>query len=359
MFSTMSRQKKAEELVKEAQTEVSQADSAFETAKQKLQEEVAKIDKIRNHLIQQTMRQFHQLFETIRNEPAIELAPPSETTIAQQLEPLYRKSEIPPVVIDNVKGGKGGAIFLALLAVVATVAAALGIGAVALGLPLKPETFMQLPQVEKILAWLGGGAYDLTLANPLYGAIGLGAAVIAVWLIVYSIAMGKAAGNNLKKAEKAFDEAKTYAEEKRRYASSMETLAEALEKLARDYETFDIFLEEFNATLRRILHTEGEDYNNYRPLSQEKVRRAAECTAAMMPLLSIAVVTTEGDPSWQLLNTLPQTESLRSALVEEKPCVHVNVSAKEEEKVIELPEKMDESQKEEKSEEEAPQAEKA
>ncbi len=359
MLSTMSRQKRAEELVKGAKTEVSQADNAFEAAKERLQRQVEKIDKVRNRLIGKTFKEFHRLFEAIRNEPAVELAPPSEATIAQQLEPLYRKSKIPPVIIDDVKGGKGGAFFLALLAVLITVAAAFGIGAVALGLPLKPETFMQLPHIEKILAWLGGGAYDPALANPLYGAAGLGVAVIAVWLIVYSVSMGKRVDNNLKKAQKAFDEAKIYAEQKKRYAESMETLAEALEKLAQDYETFDVFMEEFNATLRRIRHTEGDDFQHYRPLSQEKVRRAAECAAAMMPLLSIAVVTTEGDPSWQLLNTLPQTEMLSNALIEEKPCENLTASVPQTDEKEREEEPSTHTQEKDRKEEETPQAEEA
>ena len=358
MFSTMSRQKKAEELVKEAKKERARADEAFESAQTELQEQVQTIDEIRNHLIQQTMKEFHRRFEAIHNEPAVELPPLSETTISQQLEPLYRKSELPPVEIEEVGGGKGGAFFLSLLAVIVTVASALLIGAVALNLPLKLETFTQLPRLEKILAWLGGGAYDPSLANPLYGAIGLGAAVIAVWLIVWSIAMGKAAGRNLKKAEATYEKAKAYADQKDRYTQSMESLAHSLKKLAKDYETFDIFMEEFNAVLRRIAYTEGEDFKHYKPKSQEAVRRAAECAAAIAPLLTIALITTEGDPSTQLTETLPKAEALRIALIEDKPC-GTAASSLQDETVIERPKKMQEVQTEDGSEDKTSQAEEA
>ena len=317
MFSTMHNQKRAEQLVIEARNRIEEADRAFLEAKERLQQKVMRTDTVRQHIAQKSLEKLKSLFGRMKNEEPIELTPVSERSFAEQLQPLYEKTEIEPVVVENVRGGKAGAFFGSLLAVIVTFVAAMAIGAVGSGLPLSPETFTDKYKVLHILEWLGGGAWHTLAANPLFGAVGLLAALLAVWMITWSIMMGKSARRNLKRAEAIHEAAARYAEKRGEQTQTVEQLNEDLERLEKIYETCDIYLQEFNATIRRILHTEGDDFTAFKPASQRAVTRAAACAEGIAPILNIAIVTTEGTPSRQIERAVAFGESLVSALTEE------------------------------------------
>ena len=319
MFSTMQYQKKAEELIQDARNMIASIDEKFQSARERLEKKIAEIDATRAQLTKQTLARFRKRFDRIENETPIELSPVAETPFSEQLQPLYEKADIEPVHIRDVKGGKGGAFFVSLIAALVTVAAALVIGAVGTGQPLVKETFTDIPRLEKILTWLSGGAFDPDMGNPAFGAVVLGLAAIAAWMITWSVMMGKASKRNLETAEAIYAEAENYHEKKTRYTDAIDALVEDLERFEKILETCDVYMQEYNAVLQRILHTEGTDYEAYRNVSKDVVKRAAECAEALVPLLNIAIVTTEGTPSRQLTDAIERGERIVLALIEERP----------------------------------------
>lgn len=340
MFSTMQNQKRAEELIQDAKNMVSAVDEKFRKARERLEKKIAEIDAIRAQLTKQTLSRLRRRFETIENEEPIELTPVAEAPFSEQLQPLYEKADIEPVQVKDVKGGKGSAFFVSLLAALVTVAAALAIGAVGTGQPLVKETFTDVPKIEKILTWLSGGAFNPDMGNPLFGAVVLGIAAIAAWMIAWSIMMGKAARRNLETAEAIYAEAENYHEKKSRYTDAIDALVDELDRFEKILETCDIYMQEYNAVLQRIIHTEGTDYEAYRNVSKEIVNRAAECAEALVPLLNIAIITTEGTPSKQLSDAIAHGGRIVLALMEERPIPspeEITEAAKEEEEAISPP----------------------
>ncbi|WP_201351801.1 hypothetical protein [Hydrogenimonas urashimensis] len=329
MFSTMQHQKRAEELIDDAKNLVSSIDERFAKAKERLEKKLAEIDALRSQLIKQTLAKFRKRFESIENEPAIELTPVAEAPLGEQLQPLYEKSDIEPVEIKDVRGGKGGAFFVSLLAALLTVAVALLIGAVGTGQPVAKETFTDILRLEKILAWLSGGAFDPDMGSPVFGIVVLAIAAIAAWMIAWSIMMAKSARRNLQTAEGIYGEAEKYHEVKNRYAQALDELADELDKLGKILETCDIYMQEFNAVLQRIIHTEGSDFEAYRNPSKDAVKRATECAEALIPLLNIAIVTTEGTPSRQLSDAITHGEKIVLALMENHPMPKMETSEQE------------------------------
>ena len=180
MFSTMHNQKKAEQLVVDARNAVEEADRAYSQARERLREAVMKSDTVRQHIAQKSLEKLRNLFGRMEHEEPIELTPVSERTFADQLRSLHEKNPVEPVVIENVRGGKGSAFFGSLLAVLVTFIVAMAVGAVGSGLPLSPETFTDEYKILHILEWFGGGAWHTLGANPIFGAIGLAAALLAV-----------------------------------------------------------------------------------------------------------------------------------------------------------------------------------
>ncbi|WP_353661287.1 hypothetical protein [Hydrogenimonas sp. SS33] len=319
MFATMHNQKRAQELIDRSVEMIESADDRFARAKAALEERIKSLDAIRSHLIAKSLATLRKRFETMSNEPPLEIAPAAEEPTSRQVMPLFERADLEPVEIKEVRRGKAGAFFGALFAALLTVAVALIVAAVATGEPLTPETLTDPAKLDVLLTWIGGGAIPGTVGNPLLGAAGLLVAAIAAWLIAWSVLMAKASRRNLAAAEEVYEAAKAYHDKKSDYAEAAEKLAGELEALRQILETCDIYLQEYNASLRRILHMEGEDYESFKPASKERVEQAAECAHALVPLLNIAVVTTEGTPSHQLQQALERGRLVVEALKEERP----------------------------------------
>ncbi len=320
MFSSLKNQKKAEELIEEARRLITEADDRAKGAKERLERKVAEVDKLRNHLSKSTLKQFHDLFSRIDGAEPIELVDIPERPFSAQAEELIdRLDSVEPVEIGGAKRGKLSSILGSLLAALLTLLVAVVIAAVATGIPLDPQTLHSPETVRTILTWIGGGAFGYAQASPLLGGAGLAAATLAAGLIVWSILMAKRSGSNLAEAQNSFADAQTYHERKERYISAMESLSEELARFGEILETIDIFMQEYNAVVKRILHTEGRDFMKYKEASKEVVGRAALCAEALAPMLGIAIVTTEGEPSEQLADTLRKGTIYRDALVDGKP----------------------------------------
>ncbi|WP_457598775.1 hypothetical protein [Hydrogenimonas sp.] len=338
MFSSLKNQKKAEELIEEARRLIAETDDRARGARERLERTVAEIDKLRNHLSKNTLKRFHDLFFRIEGAEPIELVDVPERPFSAQAEELTERLDaVEPVEIGGAKRGKLSAVFGSLSAALVTLVVAVVVAAVATGVPLDPQTLQSPDTARKILTWIGGGAFGYADASPLFGGVGLAAAVLAAGLIVWSILMAKSSGNNLAEAKNSFADAQTYHERKEHYISAMDALSEALERLGEILETIDIFMQEDNAVLRRILHTEGRDFQRYKEGSKERVVRAAHCAEAVAPMLSITIVTSEGEPSEQLTDTLQKGSLYRDALVAEEPLPERESAASKEKKEEEKP----------------------
>jgi len=333
MFSTMQNQRKAQELVEQAKNLVREADARFEELREKLQSRIGSIDAIRSNLVGKTLEMFRHRFEKIENEPEIELAPVAPESVAQQAQVFFERAEVEPVRIGDAGSGKGGAFFGSLIVTVLVLLAVWVVGAVMTHQPLQPETLLDPDKLNTILTWAGGGALPGRVGDPMIG-IGVAALLaIIVWMVTWSIMMGKASRKNLAVAEAAYAAAEGYRDEKERYSEAAETLEKELASLQDVLETCDIYLQEYNAVLQRILHTEGSDYETYKVHSKEVIGRAASCALAAVPLLNIAVVTTEGRPSMQLRKAVEEGEKVVVALVEEHAILIPDMTVVEEEAV--------------------------
>ncbi len=317
MFSTIHKQKKAEELIEEARRIVEETDEKGALAKERLEKSVAEADTLRNRLARVTIKRFRDLFFKIDGAEPVELADISEHPFGAQLQSLTdRLDEIEPVEIAAAKRGKLKAVTASVAAALITVAAAFAIALIATGTPLDPQTLTDPETLRKLLVWIGGGAFDYPGASEVWGAAGTAAAALAAALTTWSLLMAKSSGRNLSEAQKSHADAESYRDRKERYISSMQRLDGELSEFKEIMETFDIFLQEYKAVMKRILHTEGMDFEKYREESKKSVKRAAACAEAVVPILNITIVTSEGEPSKQLSEALEKGRSFRMALIE-------------------------------------------
>jgi len=130
--------------------------------------------------------------------------------------------------------------------------------------------------------------------------------------------MAKSSGRNLSEAEKSHEDAEGYRDRKERYISSLSRLDEEIAEFEKIAETFDIYMQEYNAVMNRIIYTEGLEFDRYKEASKRSVTRAATCAQAVIPILNITILTSEGEPSKQLSKALETGALFRRALMEER-----------------------------------------
>ncbi len=319
MFSSLQKQKKAESLVEAAKNAVSEADARFIRARERLLESLERLDKTRSRLIQETIPLFLERYESFEREKPISLTPLADESFGPQVRMLYERIAIEPVQIATADRGKTGALLAAVTGVAVALIFALIVAAVGTGAPLAIATFTQPDHLSKMLAWLGGGAFNMPWASPWLGALGLITAAVTIWLVIWSMRMGQKARRNLAAAQKSFEAAEEYAARKEAFAERAENLTEKITDLEEILCTCEIYMDEYNATLRRILHTEGKDFEKLKETSRKLLSRAAACEEALIPLLNIAIVTSDGAPSDTLETAIVEGQNLVEALLDERP----------------------------------------
>ena len=311
-------QKKAESLAAEARQALVRADETFHETLQNLKEAAARLRKTREAALKKGVARFAELSDAIADRP-FEVRESELPDEEERIESLVAACRVEPVTIRDVTGGKAGAFFTALIVSLLALVAALIGGAVGSGQPLAPETFTQMPKLMRIFEWLGGGFIAPRYANPFVGIGALLLLLWLVWLIVRGIKMGKAARKNLAVAETMHEDACRYADEKSGHCHNLTALTRELTTLEELLYTCQIYLDEYNASLRRILHTEGDRFDNFKASSRQLVERANACTVAMRPLLESTVSLETTDPSKQIRQSVVYGTMVVEALIREEP----------------------------------------
>jgi len=319
MFSTIQNQSKANELIKRAKKVIEETKERIREAKEKLLEETSKNDSIKEQLNKKGLNRFQKLAQKLKNEPPVEIAPISMTLFIEQIEPLIKQSDTEPPQIVELKQKKGSALFVAFFATLVTIALAILVGAFATDVSFTPETFTDIKVLENILAWISGGAINPEIANPIWGAVGLAAVALTIGALTWSMTLSKTSKQNLETSESLLMDAESYDSEMNEVVKTMQNLTQALQDYRKNIEICDAYINEYNATIHRILVTEGDDYENYKPSSKAHIDRASITISEIIPYLNIAIITTENKTTDQLLQAIEDTKKLVQNLIEEKP----------------------------------------
>ena len=319
MFSTIHNQSKANELIERAKKIIEDTKERIREAKEKLLEEASKNDSIKEQLNKKGLNRFQKLAQELKNEPSVEIAPVSMALFIEQIEPLIKQSDTEPPQIVELKQKKGSALFTAFFATLTTIALAILVGAFATGVSFMPETFTDIKVLENILAWIGGGAVNPEIANPIWGAVGLAAVALAVGALTWSMTLSSTSKKNLEISESLLMDAESFDSEINEVIKTMQNLTQALQDYRKNIEICDAYINEYNAVIHRILVTEGDDYETFKPSSKAHIERASVTVSAIIPYLNIAIITTENKTADQLLQAIDDTKKLVQNLIEEKP----------------------------------------
>ncbi len=286
---------KAKELVTKSQELLSEADNELQTSDNQACENVAKYVQLRKDVLERSISDFDSTYQKIKNCSFQD----SEVTYSnKELEDIkehfYNETpKIVPIDIPHISTAGFSSLIVGLfwsaLALVIFIAVSMAMTGSKIYLDVMPTAEQVQPLFEfyaNILVPSGG-----TATQGILFVVGISA---LIGLICTFIRYHGRSNENLRKAQAVHEEAEKQKIEKDIQNSKIMTLCEYTQKLDETVHTLHVYLEEYNAILHRIIHTEGDDFDEYRLLSRKKVETAAILYKVILRIMNTDIVTADG-----------------------------------------------------------------
>ncbi len=281
----------AEEMMHEIENEICDTDKLFEG-------DLNAYRALRDDVASHSLPTFDETYMAIKN---VEFKGSVVTYTDDSMEDIGEefcncKEDIKAVVIPKVKTGAFGAINGGLFAGIAVTAAAVSAAVMQTGMQIDPKQMPTQEQMTSVLEWFGA-LVNFGQSDMIEGGYLLGGGAGTVALIVGYLMLNARSKKNLIAAEASFTEATATHLEKSTQNRKTMSMTEYIETLEKNLETLKIYLDEYNAVLKRIIHIEGTDFAAYSIKSQSDVQKAFSLYKRIKSLMMTKVVTAEGTVS--------------------------------------------------------------
>jgi len=291
------KNRKARALVTSAEEMISGVDSEIEETDKVFEGDLNKYSSLREAVMQDSLKTFDDIYIAIEN---VDFKGAYVTHTDDALENIGEefcncKDDIEAVKIAKVKSGTFGAVVGGLFTGALALAGAVAVAVTQMGMQIDPKKVPTPEQINQVFEWFGKQVPLVANADALHNGmylLGGGSALIAV-LVGYLILNSKST-KNLAEAESTFAKAEAVHQEKINQNNKTMTMAQFIETLENNLKTLQIYMDEYNAVLKRIIHTEGTDFNAYGIASQESIQKALATYKTIKSLIGTKVVATDG-----------------------------------------------------------------
>ena len=296
VISSGRKNRKAKELIASSEKMVDDIDSEIKETDTLFESDLQMYMALRKDVLAHSLQTFDDTYIEIQNVDF----EGSDVTYANESmedvgEEFYNcKHEIEPVVINKVKTAAVGAIMGGLFAGIATLAAAVSVAVMQTGMKIDLQQMPSQDQITSLLEWFGGGMLQEGSTDMMNGAYILGGGAGAVALITGYLILNARSRKNLMAAEATFSEATASHLDKSSQNRKTMSMTQYIETLQSNLKTSQIYLDEYNAVLRRIIHIEGTDYSAYSVKSQSDVRTTLSIYKLVKSLISTKIVASDG-----------------------------------------------------------------
>ncbi|MEA3455705.1 MAG: hypothetical protein U9R26_04300 [Campylobacterota bacterium] len=283
--------KNADQLINEARDMVNQSDLEVKDCMEILDEDITAYEEAKSSLTEGSMRKNETLLSEVGFEPE------EIDSTAEDAVKFGSEEPIKPMQVKSLSSGKFSAFILALIAGIAVIAGWVFVATEKLGTTLYLDRVPSQEAQNKLLSWIGGGMTGGE-GNPMVGMVILGlSALIAMWA-VYSLRVYLREAHNQKLAQKVNEEAKFYCTQKEECKKEMEKVSEHIHKVITSLHTYDIYFNELNATMERIIYLEGKiPFNEYHLKSKEEMKGATILVNSLNELISTPMAGENGSLS--------------------------------------------------------------
>ncbi len=214
---------------------------------------------------------------------------------------------IAPMRVKSLSGGKFGAFILALLFGLAAAVGWIYFASEKLGMGLSPSKIPSEEMLHKILAWIGGGMTGGE-GNPMIGMVIVAVTALVVMWVIYKIKVYMMEVSNQKLAQKVHEDAAFYCTKKEECQKEMEIISEHIHKVIKSLQTYDVYFNEQDATLQRIVYLEGKiPFDEYHHKSKEDMKQVNLLISSLDGLLSTPMAGENGSLSEEAIDALKKS----------------------------------------------------
>lgn len=310
--------KKAKELSSNAKELLEKAKHEFHESSCQLNENLQHYIALRKAVTSKTLKEFDDTYSTIENVTLEETPITFDTHELESVDHNFYNSleEVKEVVVEEVKSGSFGAFFKAALYSVTAFIVAVLVGIFASGSNIYLDKMPEESQLNDLLMWFGNIA-DPGQGDATKGALLLAVLIAAIVFIVVFTKMSTRAAQNLKKAEIALAQADSVHHKKSAHTQKALTLSEYALALSKTLKTLQVYMNEFNAIMQRIIHVEGHDFNDYLEQSKKDINMAVTISKRIHNIITTNIIAENGEIT-------PET---REALEQCKECLEEHTKA--------------------------------
>jgi len=232
-----------------------------------LDKDIAHYEVVKSNLISDYIHESHRLLENYELKDLVEL---DEN---KQVINIKNAPKVDTINVRDLSSGVVEGVILGAISALIIMYSWIYIASHFLSISLDSSGIPSSEHLNSILLWIGGGNTGGE-GNIIMGISIMVITALIVAYGVYALKVHLQSETNIEKAKEVKEEVKFYCIKKEECKEQMKRISEHLNIVIDVMKTASIYLDEQNATLRRIRHIEGDvDMNSLHPLSQSEVRR--------------------------------------------------------------------------------------
>ncbi len=290
--------KKAQELSASAKELLITAENELEQSSCELNENLQKYFSLRTSVTNKTLKDFDDTYFEIKNVDFDDAGLNIGHGELENIDHMFRSTldPIPEVEVEAVKSGGLSATLKAFLLAILTFFAMLLAGIFSSGANVYLDTIPNTPELNTLLTWFGNFLAP-DRGDPTKGAIVLIGVPLLVFTLVLLVNLAIKAQRNLKTAKTVLEKANEVHEQKNIQAKKTVTLSEYAQTLNDTLRTLQVYMHEYNAIMQRILHVEGDNYEEYSRDSKKAVRTAVTIFKRINAIIRTNIIAKNGEIS--------------------------------------------------------------
>jgi len=275
-----------------------------------LDKDIAHYEVVKSNLITDYIDEAERLLEKYELDNIIEL---DEN---QRVIDIENIPKVDSININELPSGNSTGVILGLISAIAVVFAWIYTASHFLSIHLDASGIPSSENLNKILLWIGGGNTGGE-GNTSMGLVVMGISALIIAYGVFVLKVYFQTEENKIQAKDISEEVKFYCTKKEECKEQMKKISEHLNILIDVMKTASIYLDEQNATLRRIKYIEGDvDFDTLHPLSQSEARRTNILLNGIKNLITTEIASENGTLSSKAEEALEKTIKLHHSYKE-------------------------------------------
>ena len=277
-----------DEIIAEAKAMVEKSERETVECINNLDADIAKYEAIKSDLLHNYLNESQTLLDQYDFKGNIEIDE------AKAIIDLDNAPSVDAIYVSELSSGKMGGMILGVISALAVMFGWIYLASQALSIKLSTTEIPSSEAMNKILSWIGGGNTGGAGDPTIGGLIVVASGVIMLWA-VYAFKVYLQDEHNIKEAKEVTQEVLFYCTKKDECKEEMNKISEHINVMISTIKTAIIFIDEQNATLRRVKHIEGEvDFNELHPKSQDEIRNTKILVIGIEELISTDVSKEDG-----------------------------------------------------------------